>query len=197
MKTIEAIKTLTEWDQRQRSVFKMTDLRMLFPEPSEKTFSEGLRRLVRLGVLMRMANGVYWFCDSRLPRASLIETVAVAIRRGTYCYISLESALSEYGVISQVPLRGITVMTTGRKGVFETPIGTIEFTHTQKSTAKILDSTLVTDRPLRFAKVETALKDLRRVGRNMHMVSMEDYHEIVSEQEAAQAKLNSLLLPLN
>ncbi|MBL1437444.1 MAG: hypothetical protein COB08_014730 [Rhodobacteraceae bacterium] len=55
MKTIEAIKTLTEWDQRQRSVFKMTDLRMLFPEPSEKTFSEGLRRLVRLGVLMRIA----------------------------------------------------------------------------------------------------------------------------------------------
>ena len=41
-------------------------------------------------------------------------------------------------------------MTTGRKGVFETPIGTIEFTHTQKSIAKILDSTLVIGRPLKW-----------------------------------------------
>ena len=33
-----------------------------------------------------------------------VEHVAIALRRGHYSYVSLESALSEYGAISQVPL---------------------------------------------------------------------------------------------
>ncbi len=41
----------------------------------------------------------------------------------------LESALSEYGVISQIPIDRLTIMTTGRKGHYKTPYGTIEFTH--------------------------------------------------------------------
>ena len=54
------------------------------------------------------------------------------MRRGEYSYISLETMLSEYGAISQVPIDRLTVMTTGRKGEYETPFGVIEFTHTKR-----------------------------------------------------------------
>ncbi len=33
---------------------------------------------------------------------------------GEYNYVSLESMLSEYGLISQIPIDRLTVMTTGR-----------------------------------------------------------------------------------
>ena len=50
----------------------------------------------------------------------------------------------------------------------------------------ILASTLVMEgRPLRIARVETALRDLKRVGRNLHMVDMEAYRDILAEQAAA------------
>ena len=43
-----------------------------------------------------------------------LESVAVALRGGKYSYISLETALSEYGIINQMMLGHLTVMTTGR-----------------------------------------------------------------------------------
>ena len=79
-----------------------------------------------------------------------LENVAKAMRRGEYNYVSLESALSEYGVISQIPMR-LTVMTTGRKGEVNTPFGTIEFTHTSRPIHDILDDIHDIGRPLRLA----------------------------------------------
>ena len=77
-----------------------------------------LRRLVRDGVLERACRGVYVYVLAGDAEPRLIEQIAVALRRGYYSYTSLESALSEYGAISQIPVDRLTVMTTGRKGVF-------------------------------------------------------------------------------
>ena len=46
-------------------------------------------------------------------------------------YISLESKLSEAGVISQITT-ALTCMTTGSPGRFDTPWGAVEFTHTDR-----------------------------------------------------------------
>ena len=108
----------------------------------------------------------------------------MAFRRGCYNYTSLESALSEYGAISQILIDRITVMTTGRKAEITTPYGTIEFTHTNRKASDILRGTIDFDRPLRFATAATAYRDLKRVGRNLHMVSENDLNEILIEQEA-------------
>ena len=123
---------------------------------------------------------------SRRSRRYLIEEIAACMRRGEYSYVSLESALSEFGAISQVPVSRITIMTTGRSGLIETRYGDIEFTHTPRPVRDILDSTLVMeDRPLRIAGIEAALRDLKRVGRNLHMVDMDEYRDILAEQAAA------------
>ncbi len=62
---------------------------------------------------------VYPFTLSRHKGGNTIEYVAKSLRRGEYNYISLESALSKYGVISQIPIDRLTVMTTGRKGTLK------------------------------------------------------------------------------
>ena len=59
MKSLEAVKTLALWDRQDKSVFSVADLRRVFPERSEKTFSEGLRRLVAQGVLERAARAAF------------------------------------------------------------------------------------------------------------------------------------------
>ena len=186
MKALEAVKTLSLWDRRDRSVFAMADLRRIFPERTEKTFTEGLRRLVAQGVLERAARGVYVNALSQRSRGYLLEEIAVCMRRGEYSYVSLESALSEFGAISQIPLSRITVMTTGRGGLIETRYGDIEFTHTARPVRDILGNTLIMEgRPLRIARVEAALRDLKRVGRNLHMVDMDEYLDILVGQAVA------------
>ena len=58
MKALEAAKALTLWDRQDKSVFAVADLHRIFPERSEKTFSEGIRRLVAQGVVPKPPQGV-------------------------------------------------------------------------------------------------------------------------------------------
>ena len=186
MKSVDAIKILCGLDRDGRAVFSAAELRCIFPERSGHTLAAGLRRLAAQGILKRAAHGVYVNTLSQGPRAKRNEEVAVRLRSGEYSYVSLESALSAFGVISQIPVGRTTIMTTGRSGEIDSIYGTLDFTHTDRPVRDILASTmLVEDRPLRFARVETALRDLRRVGRNMDLVDMEIYREILEEQAAA------------
>ncbi len=86
--------------------------------------------------------------------------------------------LSEYGIISQVPMSRITLMTTGANGLYETPYGTIEFTHTKRHPAELIQRTRnVKGRPLRIATKQAAVADLRRAGRNVNMIDTTALHD--------------------
>src|SRR5690554_3344631 len=146
-----ALKRLSDWDRQGRYVFNRGDLAKIFHEDSPRAFKAGLNRLVKDGLLQRPARGVYIFAMAHSRDSHAIEHVARALRRGEYNYVSLESALSEYGGISQVPVDRLTVMTTGRKGVYGTPVGTIEFIHTKRKPSVILSGVVDVKRPLRLA----------------------------------------------
>ncbi len=175
MNRATALKRFIDWDKKGRYVFTLADLRKIFPEDSPKTLQAGLNRLVKGSMLARPVRGVYLFNFAHSHDSYAIEHIAKALRRGEYNYISLESALSEYGVISQILIDRLTVMTTGRKGLYHTPLGTIEFTHTKRQQEDILASITQADRPLRLAKLECALRDLKRVGRNTQLVKREGF----------------------
>lgn len=160
-------------DRRGRYTFTRGDLAKIFHEDSARALKAGLNRLVKDGLLLRPARGVYVFALANHRDGHTIEHVARALRRGEYSYVSLESALSEYGAISQVPVDRLTVMTSGRKGVYRTPMGTIEFVHTKRKPSEILAGVVDVNRPLRLATVQTAWRDLKRVGRNTHLVNQE------------------------
>lgn len=174
MDKLTAIVRLDECSRNGRYVFHLKDLQNIFPDESERTLKASLKRLVDASLLTRAAHGVYVY--NRAAKDSyILEHIVRTLRRGEYSYVSLESALSQYSVISQIPVDRLTVMTTGRSGEFKTPWGVIEMTHSERSVQDILQGTVQTDAPIRFAKKSTALRDLRRVGRNTHLI---DYKEI-------------------
>lgn len=178
MKQNQAIKAINDFDKNGRFVFTKSDLSKIFSEDSMKSLEEGLSRLVKAGLLARACRGIYVNEHAKSMDGYLIEHIAKALRRGEYNYVSLESILSEYGVISQIPINHLTVMTTGRKGTYRTPYGVIEFTHTKRSLISMLNCMhKVQGRPLRIANKESAIRDLKRVGRNIQLLQQEDEDE--------------------
>ncbi len=177
MNQTHAIQRLNQFDRKGRYVFSTQDISKLFPEDTKRALQAGIHRLVGQGILLRASKGVFIYALSQHQHNYPLEWIAKTMRRGEYSYLSLESALSEYGVISQIPMDRITVMTTGRKGEYTTPFGTIEFTHTQRMPADIVNNTVLVGRPLRMATQQAAYRDLKRVGRNIHLVDEASTHE--------------------
>ena len=177
MKKTDAIKRLTEYDKRGRYVFTKNDLAKIFHDDNERTLRAGIKRLLDDGLLIRAANGVYVNGLAQSKGSDTLEQIAKNMRRGEYSYVSLESALADYSVISQIPVDRLTVMTTGRSAEYKTPFGTIEFTHTKRSPTDILANSQQLGRTLRLATKEAAFRDLKRVGRNTHLVNEEALYE--------------------
>ena len=175
MKRTELIDTLDKWDAKNRRVFTTKDLRRLFPDEELLTFRNGVTRFSSgdKPVLKRAARGVFIYSRSKNPWTHVAEELARTLRRGFHTYISLESALSEYGVISQIPMQ-LTLITTGRPGEFKTAFGTLEFVHTRRDPSDFVDRLVDVGRPLRMANKELALEDLRRNNRNMHLVQEDE-----------------------
>jgi predicted transcriptional regulator of viral defense system len=173
MNKIEAINKLATLDRVGAYVLTKGDLAKAFPDEKEKAFEKSLQRLVADGILQRVAKGIYVNAMARSKKGNVIEDIAAVLRRGHFSYVSRESMLSEYGVISQVPTSRITLMTTGANGLYETPYGTIEFTHTKRRPAELIQRTVtVQGRPLRIATKQAAVADLMRAGRNTNMIDM-------------------------
>jgi predicted transcriptional regulator of viral defense system len=171
MNKIEAIRKLQELDRRGVYVLTKGDIGKAFPEEQEKALEKSLQRLVGDGILERVAKGVYLNPVARSKGSNVVEDIAIVLRRGHFNYVSRESMLSEYGVISQVPVGRITLMTTGSKGTYKTPYGTIEFAQTKRRPLEIIERTIATqNRPMRVATRAAAVADLRRAGRNVGMM---------------------------
>ncbi|MCG5539221.1 type IV toxin-antitoxin system AbiEi family antitoxin domain-containing protein [Halorhodospira sp. 9622] len=190
MRQNTALKILNAQADAGRAVFTRRDLDSLFRSDRTKARKAGIARLVEAGWLKPAARGVYVYPPGLPQDGYTLERIARALRRGEYNYISLESALSEWGAISQIPLGHLTVMTTGRKGVFRTAWGTLELTHTARPVQDILQHTVHDrQRPLRIATPEAAWRDLKRVGRNTEMVNQEELQDII--QDRAEALLGT------
>lgn len=83
---------------------------------------KAIQRLIRRGHLVKLYKGVY------ASKISLPSLEGLAMFYGKPCYISFESALSDYGIISQLPLV-LTCATTRKLKNLKTPIGEIVFHH--------------------------------------------------------------------
>lgn len=179
MRRMDLIKQLSELERQGVFVLLKKDMEKLFPDEDKKAMEKSLQRMVKDGLLVKAARGIYVNASaaSRNP-GRIVEEIAKALRPGKLCYVSLESMLSEYGVISQIPLNHLTVMTTGASGTHDTPYGVIEFTHTKRSRPDVLNRTVFAkERPLRIAKKQAAVQDLRRVGRNTDMIDPDELEE--------------------
>ena len=163
--------------KKGKVIFTQSELFLIMSECSTKALRSTLSRYVSNRVLIRLTTGIYLNPRSAPTPTEVLFTSAKILRDGFLWYLSLESALSEYGMISQIPMTTITCMTTGRSGRFEIrDYGTVEFTHTKKE-QEILLPHLVYDtaRGCYIADAELALMDLKAVGRNIDLLDKEEY----------------------
>ena len=178
----EAVRVLVLGAGRVFPVIDRQGLRTLFPRDGEQAFNTGLRRLTEVGLLERLARGVY--LNKATPHMGRrgLGVVARQLRPSHLCYVSYESALAEFGSISQVPMVYL-VATTGNSGEHRSPYGDLEFCHTSRAEPEILANTVFDHRlGLRFATPAMAYSDLARVRPgNLHLVDDEIHAEVLAD----------------
>jgi hypothetical protein len=176
------VEKLAEADRNGVWAFTPATFSALFGEIEPGYLRLRLKRLTDQGVLTRAARGVYVNPFARsLPR-DIRRGLVRFLRPREISYVSLESRLSEAGVISQVAT-ALTCMTTGSPGRFTTPWGVIEFTHTDRRVEFGMDVQPGDDGVLE-ARIERAARDLRRVGRNIDLIDEATLAEAIGDETA-------------
>jgi hypothetical protein len=162
-------------------LFSVSDFYQVFPLMSPENLRVLLGRAVKAGLLGRICRSIYLYPKSGYQRGFELYHTAAKLRDGTFCYLSLESVLSEAGIISQIPLNWITLMTGGRSGIINCGNwGHIEFIHTQKTPGQ-LASLLVYDPRCRLfrAGIPLALQDMRQTRRSTDLIAWDAANESV------------------
>jgi hypothetical protein len=167
-------------DQEGVWAFTPATFSALLGEVEPRYLNLMMKRLADQGVLIRAARGVYVNPHARSMPNDVRGSLIRFLRPREVSYISLESKLSEAGVISQVATV-LTCMTTGSPGRLDTPWGSIEFTHTDRDIKPEIDVYPRDDGVLE-ASVERAARDLLRVGRNTDLIDAEVLAEALSEE---------------
>ncbi len=174
LKTLE--NTLSNLADSEHCLFSENDFLQVFPNLTVQNIRMVLSRAVKNGILERVCKGIYLYPKSGFDFSVVLFKVASKLRADFFNYVSLETVLSQYGVISQMPLGWITVMTTGRRGTISCGrFGSVEFIHTQKTLEKImpnlhLDSTT----GMFWASKKIALQDMKDSKRSMNLIQKEE-----------------------
>lgn len=182
---MQPMRLLLNWLQdnvnEEHYLFLLQDLRPLLPDLSDVAFKTLLSRTVSLGYLERVCRGLYGYKISKNSNGLLLFHAAAHLRAHEFNYMSLETVLSEAGVISQIPINTITIMSSGRSNQISCgEYGSIEFIHTIKKPVDILDQ-LSYDSNFRLwrASVKLALRDMKRAHRNCDLIDWDVVNDFI------------------
>ncbi len=164
----------------EHRLFSLGDLGGALPRLERGALTALAGRAVNAGVLKRVCHGLYCL-PKAVPPGVVLYHAAARLRASHFNYLSLESVLSDAGVISQVPTNWITVMSSGRSHRVRCgDFGSIEFVHTKKRPNDIAAELTYDSRcHLWRASVALALRDMRAARRNLDLVNWERVHDPV------------------
>ncbi|MCE7763509.1 hypothetical protein GQL56_12725 [Pseudomonas putida] len=174
-------KGLQQLATAQRYLFTPADMRALLPDLSEIAYRALLSRAAKDSTLIRLCRGLYLYNPVKPNQGLVLYHAAARLRANNLNYISLESALSDAGIISQVPLNWLTVMSSGRSQIIRCgTFGTLEFIHTKRKAAD-LQGQIDYDQRCRLwrAKPALALEDMKRTKRGLDLIDWEIANELV------------------
>jgi hypothetical protein len=162
-------------------MFTPDDLRSILPEHTEPAFKTLLSRAVQEGHLSRVCRGLYLYEPAYAPRGTMLASVVSKLRPLGFNYLSLETVLSDAGVISQIPINRIMVMSSGRSSVIDCGRwGSIEFVKTAQRPADVVDQLeFDSTQQLWRASVAQALRDMRATRHNLDLIDWRAVHEFV------------------
>lgn len=162
-------------------LFSLQDLSSAIPKQRPASFKALIGRAQKNGLLRRVCRGIYLYPKVDYPSGLILYHTAARLRAHEFNYISLESALSDAGVISQIPINWVTLMSSGRSHIVDCEnFGHIEFIHTKKSLNSVM-SQLNYDLRCRLwrASVAQALRDMSQTRRNTDLVDWEVARELI------------------
>jgi hypothetical protein len=177
----QLLQVLVELADAEHYLFSLQDLSGALPGRSSSAWKALLGRAEKNGLLKRVCRGLYLYPNVDYPAGLVLYHAASRLRAHDFNYLSLESVLSDAGVISQVPMNWITLMSSGRTYTFNCGnFGHIEFIHTKKSPDRV-QSQISYDPRCRLwrASVALALQEMELTRRNTDLVDWEAAHELV------------------
>jgi len=111
---------LTKLKQDKFYIFNLEDIKRYFSDSSHKTIQNQLQLWTEKGLLLRLKRGIY---KIQLPEGEpVLPDMYIANRIYEPSYVSLETALSFYGIIPEVAV-GVTSVTTKQTKLFKNEIG--------------------------------------------------------------------------
>lgn len=182
---MQPIKYLSQWLSENADsshyMFTLRDLRPLFPDLSEASFKTLLSRAARSKVLIRLCRGLYLYPKAQPTDGLLLFHAAATLRADEFNYISLETALSDAGIISQIPMNWVFIMSSGRSNTISCgDFGTIEFVHTNQKPEDLIDN-LTYDHNCGMwrANARQALRDMKATHRNTDLIDWDIANELI------------------
>lgn len=159
---------LTSHSARPGALYLAASFRSLFPDLSPGAYRALLHRAEKRGLLERVCQGIYQYAGAPDNSGLILFHAAALLRARHFNYISLETVLSDVGLISQIPIAWITLVSTGRSATVDCGrFGTIEFVHTERAMSHIIDKlSYDADRHLYRASPKLALADMHRFNRS-------------------------------
>lgn len=175
---MQPIKELAQLLERLASaeqyLFSLDDLRSALPEASPGAFKALLCRAEKSGLLRRVCRGIYLYPRVAYPAGLVLFHAAAKLRADAFNYLSLETVLSDAGVVSQIPLNWVTLMSSGRSHIVTCgDFGHIECIHTKRRPADVAGQ-LNYDQDCRLwrASVALALQDMKLTRRSMDLIDL-------------------------
>ncbi len=162
-------------------LFSVQDLSAILPELSVSAWKALLSRANKSGLLKRVCRGLYLYPHVDYPAGLVLYHAASRLRASEFNYISLETVLSDAGIISQIPMNWITLMSSGRSYIYDCgDFGHIECIHTRKSLSQV-EPQLDYDSRCRLwrASAHLALQDMVQTQRNMDLIDQETARELI------------------
>lgn len=165
----------------EHALFSLRDLSAILPGHNSDAMKAVIGRAVKNGLLRRVCRGLFLYPKVDYPAGHVLYHAAARLRADEFNYISMESALSDAGVISQIPMNWITLMSSGRSSIIDCgSFGHIEFVHTKKSPDSVAAQVSYDPRcRLWRASVALALRDMALTRRSTDLVDWEAAREFV------------------
>jgi predicted transcriptional regulator of viral defense system len=170
----ELARLLERLASAEQYLFSLDDLRSALPEASPGALKALLCRAEKSGLLRRVCRGIYLYPRVAYPAGLVLFHAAAKLRADAFNYLSLETVLSDAGVISQIPLNWVTLMSSGRSHIVDCgDFGHIEYIHSKRRSADFADR-LSYDQDCRLwrASVALALQDMKLTRRSMDLIDL-------------------------
>jgi len=170
---MQPLQRLEQWlrsrhQSNESRLYPSGAFRSLVPELNSGAYRGLLRRAEQRGLIERVCQGVYQYTGAPDQSGYILFHAAAILRARHFNYISLETVLSDAGIISQIPIAWVTIVSTGRSGhVSCGRYGTIEFVHTERPMSRVVDELHYNpERHMYQASSELALEDMHRFHRS-------------------------------